>query len=115
MRVAARSHSGGGCCFEKFRSRGAATHRGRMITPEFVREKHGEFILVANHNLETEENVARSIDYNLARIINVRRHLSTALSRCRLIYDIRGHAPWSGALERIEITLADICTIEVKR
>lgn len=86
-----------------------------MITPEFVREEQGEFVFVANHNLETEGNVARSIDYNRARILHARRELPSALSRCRLIYDIRGQVLWLGALERIELALADICTIEVKR
>lgn len=86
-----------------------------MVTPEFVREQHGEFIFIANHSLETEERVVRSIDYNLARILNARRHLPSKLSRCRLIYDIRGQVPWAGALERIELSLAEVCTIEVKR
>ena len=85
-----------------------------MITPEFIREGHGEFVFVANHNLETEENVARSIDYNRARILNARRQLPATFSRCRLIYDVRGQALWIGALERIKLAFADACTIEVK-
>lgn len=89
--------------------------RGHMITPEFVREEHGEFVFVANHNLETEDNVTMSIDYNRARILNARRQLPPTLSRCRLIYDVRGQTLWTGALERIRLALADACTIEVKR
>lgn len=86
-----------------------------MITPEFVREEYGEFVFVANHNLETEENVARSIEYNRARILNARRQLPPALSRCRLVYDVRGQRLWAGALECIKVALADACTIEIKR
>jgi hypothetical protein len=39
-----------------------------MFTPEFVSPAHGEFVLVANHNLGSEMAVRLSIDYNRARI-----------------------------------------------
>ncbi len=86
-----------------------------MITPEYVRDEHGEFIFVANHSLETEERLSRSIEYNRARILHARLHLPLHLSRCRLIYDVRGQEPGLDALDRIALSLADVCTVEFKR
>jgi hypothetical protein len=86
-----------------------------MITPEFVREQYGEFIFVANHNVMTSDNVARSIDYNRARILNARTHLPAVLSHCRLIYDVRGQSPTKSVLALIEGSLSDICRVEFKR
>lgn len=39
-----------------------------MFTPEFINEEYGEFILVANHSLVSQESIKLSIAYNLARI-----------------------------------------------
>lgn len=86
-----------------------------MVTPEFVREEHGEFVLVANHNVMAADNVARSIDYNRSRILHARKHLPASLSRCRLIYDVRGQSPTKAVLELIESSLTDVCTVEFKR
>jgi len=86
-----------------------------MVTPEFVREQYGEFILVANHNVMASDNVARSIDYNRARVLNARTHLPAGLSRCRLIYDVRGQSPTKAVLDLIEASLSDVCTVEFKR
>ena len=49
-----------------------------MFTPEFVNEERGEFLLVANHSLESSESIQLSIAFNLARISYGRkRRLST--------------------------------------
>jgi hypothetical protein len=86
-----------------------------MVTPEFVQEQYGEFIFVANHNVMASDNVAWSIDYNRARILNARTHLPAVLSRCRVIYDIRGLSPTKSVLDLIEASLSDVCTVEFKR
>ena len=86
-----------------------------MATPEFVREEHGEFILVANHNVMEAENVSRSIAYNRARILHAREQLPEHLARCRVIYDVRGQAPADDVLDNIKASLSDICIVEFKR
>lgn len=92
-----------------------SARRREMVTPEFVREEYGEFVLVANHNVMAADNVARSIDYNRARILYARKHLPASISRCRVIYDVRGQSPAEAVLELIKSSLANVCTVEFKR
>ena len=61
-----------------------------MFTPELVNDKSGEYVLVANHSLETDEAVALSIAYNRGRIEYAKKHLPPHVSRCIVHYDIRG-------------------------
>lgn len=46
-----------------------------MFTPEFINEERGEFLLVANHCLESRESIQLSIAFNLARISYGLSHL----------------------------------------
>jgi hypothetical protein len=86
-----------------------------MVTPEFVSEENGEFVFVACHNVMAGENVAVSIEFNRARILNARKHLPASLARCRLIYDVRGQMPPDAVLSRIGDALSDVCKVEFMR
>jgi len=86
-----------------------------MFTPEFANDERGEFILVANHNLENDESVQMSIEYNKARIAFGKAHLPTHLGQCRVIYDIRGQIVPEIAIKQVQQALEGICNVEFKR
>jgi hypothetical protein len=86
-----------------------------MFTPEFVSEERGEFVLVANHNLERAEAIDLSISYNEARIAFGRSQLPENIQQCRLIYDIRGQLVTEPDLTRIRNALTRHCNLEFKR
>lgn len=82
-----------------------------MFTPEFINEECGEFILVANHSLASQESIKLSIAYNLARISWGLTQLPPYIRTCRIVYDIRGQsisdqvqAQIRQALEHVAIT-----------
>lgn len=85
-----------------------------MFTPEFVSEELSEFILVANHNLESAESVQVSIKYNKARIAFGTDHLPTQIQNCRLIYDIRGQVISEATINSIKQALEGSCNLEFK-
>lgn len=86
-----------------------------MFTPEFIIEDRGEYILVANHNLESTESVQASIKYNKARIAFGTTQLPAQIQNCRLIFDIRGQAVSEATINSINQALAGICNLEFKR
>lgn len=86
-----------------------------MFTPEFVSQERGEYILVANHSLETSQSVDLSIKYNRARILFSRQHLPQGLKVCRLVYDIRGQVVAASDLDRVVGSLSSMCQVEFKR
>ncbi|EOC1341231.1 hypothetical protein [Cronobacter dublinensis] len=63
-----------------------------MFTPEFINEKGGEFILVANHSLASTESIKLSIAYNIARISWGLSQLPLHIQTCRVVYYIRGQS-----------------------
>ena len=85
-----------------------------MFTPEFVSEEQGEFIFVANHNLEIIESVQFSIKYNKARIAFGATHLPAQIKNCRLIYDIRGQVVSAATINSIKQALEGNCNLEFK-
>lgn len=86
-----------------------------MFVPEFVLEDRGEFVLVANHNLETPESIRLSIKYNAARIAFGKTQLPPHIQGCRIIYDIRGQSVSNEIVEGVKQALASSCSLEFKR
>jgi len=85
-----------------------------MFTPEFVRKELGEFILVANHSLESTEAVRLSVEYNRARILHGRPHLPSEAWNCRLVYDVRGQSVSELKIDQVRAQLCDVATVEFK-
>lgn len=83
-----------------------------LFTPEFVNTSLGEFVIVANHNLETEYAVEMSIKYNLARISMGISHLPAELVVCRLIFDIRGQNIADETITHLRKAFSDKCSLE---
>ncbi|WEI04056.1 hypothetical protein PYR78_03025 [Acinetobacter johnsonii] len=83
-------------------------------TPEFINEKNGEFIFVCNHALEEDEQVSMSIQYNLSRVKFTRSQLPSHLSKCRIIYDIRGQLIDNYVQEKIVNQLSLVAYVEFK-
>ena len=85
-----------------------------MFTPEFISDTAGEFVLVANHSLETAEAIELSIQYNKARIAAGLMHLPEHIQKCRVVYDIRGQVVDDQGIRRVKACLDDVCTLEFK-
>ncbi|KUE79682.1 hypothetical protein [Aeromonas schubertii] len=85
-----------------------------MFTPEFILAERGEYVLIANHNLESTESIELSIKYNKARIAFAAQHLPHQLNQCRIIYDARGQSVSETAINKITAELSPICKIEFK-
>ncbi len=85
-----------------------------MFTPKFVSEERGEFVLVSNHALNTPEQIAMSVAYNLAPVNFGRAHLPTNISQCRIIYDIRGQYLPDEILATINSQLSVVAHVEIK-
>lgn len=86
-----------------------------MFTPELINQELGEYILVANHNLENTEAISMSIQYNRARIAFGSGHLPDEFTKCRLIYDIRGQTVSENTIRNIIEALSPICVLEFKK
>ncbi|MEJ2436528.1 MAG: hypothetical protein P8Y35_00630 [Sulfurovaceae bacterium] len=85
-----------------------------MFTPEIINESNNEFILVANHNIESIEQLKLSIQYNKSRINYGKSHLPSHINICRLIYDLRGQNVADDFQSKIIDELSDIATLEFK-
>ncbi|MHA7846580.1 hypothetical protein [Serratia sp. D1N4] len=88
---------------------------GVMFTPEFINEERGEFILIANHSLESAESIQFSIEYNLARISYGQSQLPPHIRSCRVVYDIRGQSIPDAVLAQINQALELVAIVEFKR
>ncbi|WP_306716447.1 hypothetical protein [Burkholderia dolosa] len=86
-----------------------------MFTPEMVSAEPGEFILVANHSLESTEAARLSVEYNRARILHGRPHLPSGSWKCRLVYDVRGQSVSEQTIDQVRARLCDVATVEFKR
>jgi len=86
-----------------------------MFTPEFVSEKRDEIVLVSNHHLRSSEAIGLSVEYNRARIVFGREHLSASFCKCRVIYDIRGQLVADETTELIRQGLHDLASVEFMR
>jgi hypothetical protein len=86
-----------------------------VFTPEFVNQELGEYVLVANHSLESHESASLSAAFNLARINSGQQHLPASIRRCRVIYDIRGQTVPESHIELVRSQLSLVCSLEFKR
>lgn len=82
-----------------------------MFVPEFTNEELGEFVLVANHNLESAEAARLSIEYNRARIEHGRPHLPLGSWKCRLVYDVRGQSVSEQTIDQVRAVLCDVARL----
>ena len=89
--------------------------KGDMFTPELVNEGTGEYVLVANHALETGEAVELSIAFNRCRIEHAKRHLPPHVRRCHLVYDIRGQRVPEEIAARLRQEFDAICQFRIKQ
>lgn len=86
-----------------------------MFTPEFVVPHRGEFVLVANHSLESDEAVRLSIEFVLARIAYGATQLPPEIRVCRVVYDIRGQRVVDAAISSIEKAVEALAQMEFRR
>lgn len=86
-----------------------------MFTPEFSSTDAGEFVLVANHSLESHESTSLSVEFNRARIAFGLLHAPASMQRCKVIYDIRGQNVPDANVQEVRDRLALLCTLEFKR
>ncbi|ODP33054.1 hypothetical protein [Pandoraea sp. ISTKB] len=86
-----------------------------MFTPEFLIEDLKEFVLVANHSLESAEAARLSIEYNRERIAHGRLHLPPGVWKCRLVYDVRGQSVSDLTINQIAEAFGDFVSVEFKR
>ena len=61
-----------------------------MITPIVIKQETGEYMLLANHCISSEESLEMSIAFNRARIKHALAHLPKNIDKCILRYDTRG-------------------------
>ncbi len=85
-----------------------------MFTPEFSNPKTGEVVLVASHNLESDEGRALSVAFNRARLEFGKVH-APGDSAFRLIYDIRGQNRADDITNSVQQALSPLCRVEFKR
>ena len=85
-----------------------------MFTPELVNLESGEYVLVANHNLESESAARLSIEYNAARIAYGQRHLPAGVNKCVLVYDLRGQNVPPEVLNKIRDAFHGIHELKMK-
>jgi hypothetical protein len=84
-----------------------------MITPEFAKTETGNYVLVANHFVETEQSLELSIAFNRARIRYAEANLPQSLSKCTLVYDVRGQNLLPETVEIIRAAFSDIFELKV--
>lgn len=84
-----------------------------MFTPEFVNSGTGNYVLVANHFIETPEALERSIAFNRARIAYAKTQLPPSIDKCTLVYDIRGQAVAPSAIEKLRFEFHEIFELKV--
>jgi hypothetical protein len=85
-----------------------------VFTPEFVNQELGEYVLVANHSLESHESASMSVAFNLARIQFGQQHLPGSVRSCRVIYDIRGQTVPQSHIELVRSQLSSVCSLEFR-
>lgn len=78
-----------------------------MFTPEFTRNDGQEYVLVANHYVETADTLALSVAFNRARIAFGRKHVPGPNATFVVHYDMRGQNVASDIEERLRLALED--------
>jgi hypothetical protein len=85
-----------------------------MFTPEFVLEARNQFVLVANHSLETDKSVELSLAYNKARLQHGLLNMPKTIKNAVLIYDIRGQNVSQKNKEILNLALSPLCELQFK-
>jgi hypothetical protein len=86
-----------------------------MFTPELLSEERGEFVLVSNHDLRSDEGLRISIAYNQARGRFGYAHVPPSLHRCVIVYDIRGQSVPESHLEELRLAFEGIHELRIER
>lgn len=86
-----------------------------MFIPEFLSEERGEFLLIANHSLESPESVKLSIAFIIARISYGLSQLPSHIQTCRVIYDIRGQSISDPIISQVSRALEQVAIVEFTR
>ena len=86
-----------------------------MFTPELSNEERGEFVLVANHDLQSAEGLRLSIAYNQARVRFGYAHVPPSLHRCVIVYDIRGQRVPESHIEELRLAFEGIHELRIER
>ena len=97
------------------RSLGINQAPSKLFTPELSSDERGEFVLIANHAIETPEALERSIQYNLARIQFGMAQLPAHYTKCILVYDLRGQTVSDAHIQRLERAFEHLHELRVKR
>ena len=84
------------------------------VTPEFIDEKNGKFILVHNHGLDPRENVTLSIAFTMARIEQMHQNLPEHLETAHVVYDLSGQVIAQKVIQLLRKKLSPICKLELK-
>lgn len=85
-----------------------------MFTPEFTRGDGQEYVLVANHYVETPDALALSIAFTRARIAFGRSQVPVPNAMFVVHYDVRGQRVGGNIEEQLKLALKDVATTFVK-
>lgn len=85
-----------------------------MFTPEFIITEAGNYVLVANHSVETVQALEQSIAFNRARTEYAKAHLPKHIDKCILVYDLRGQKVPPGTVEKLHSVFSDLFEVSVK-
>ncbi|CAJ0705439.1 hypothetical protein [Ralstonia wenshanensis] len=85
-----------------------------MFTPEFTKGDGQEYVLVANHYVETPDALALSIAFTRARIAFGRSQVPVPDAVFAVHYDVRGQKVASNIEEQLKLALSDVAKTFVK-
>jgi hypothetical protein len=85
-----------------------------MFTPEFTKNDGQEYILVANHYVETADALALSIAFNRARIAFGRSQVPAPNAMFSVHYDVRGQKVANNIEEQLKLALKDVAATSVR-
>jgi hypothetical protein len=86
----------------------------RFNKPKETNQKPAGGFLIANHKIESNEQLELSIQYNKSRIIYGKSQLPSHFNICRLIYDLRGQNVTDNFKYKIIDELSDLAVLEFK-
>ncbi len=86
-----------------------------MFTPEFSANDATEYVLVANHYIETEEALQLSLAFVRARVRFGRQHIPSPTARFVAYYDVRGQNIGDDLEACLTTALQDVAAVRVRR
>jgi hypothetical protein len=84
-----------------------------VFTPELTDEEAGTFTLMANHAIADPKACQLSIEYNLARIRFGKTQLPAQISKCILVYDLRGQRVEPAVVASLKTAFAHIHELRI--